>query len=336
MSTTTVKTIGASGADYSTLQAWEDASPANLTTSIGGGEIWEGRIKDASDAFSSATTILTISGSTTDATGFKRLTTAAGASFRDNASVQSNALRFNASNGCAITNTGNYVQGIILDENYAQISKIQVSATGTSGTAMNTGGNARTNNDIDGCIFEATGNMFGSQQYSGKVRNTLVVLRAASGSEICKVGFGTSEFYNCTFAVPSDLAAATNCFSGNHGTITLQNCAFFGVSALKTGNGTYGFTTCMTDATGTTGVTGGKTYANQFQNTANATRDFRLKTGADCIDAGTTDSTNAATDIAGTARPSGSSYDVGAWEFVSAGGGGGTGTGTLGLLGVGS
>lgn len=38
------------------------------------------------------------------------------------------------------------------------------------------------------------------------------------------------------------------------------------------------------------------------------------------MDVGTTDATNAANDIAGTARPSGSSYDVGAWEYVSAGG----------------
>ena len=38
MPTTTTKTIGSTG-DYSTLQAWEDACPANLVTAD---EIWRG------------------------------------------------------------------------------------------------------------------------------------------------------------------------------------------------------------------------------------------------------------------------------------------------------
>jgi hypothetical protein len=76
---------------------------------------------------------------------------------------------------------------------------------------------------------------------------------------------------------------------------------------------------CISDiASPPTGVTGGKTYANQFQNTVDATRDFRLKAGADCINAGTTDTTDipAAVDIVGTSRPQGSAWDVGCWELV--------------------
>ena len=47
-----------------------------------------------------------------------------------------------------------------------------------------------------------------------------------------------------------------------------------------------------------------------------ALRDFRLKTGAAQINTGTTDATNAANDIVGTARPYAGIYDVGAWELV--------------------
>ena len=79
----------------------------------------------------------------------------------------------------------------------------------------------------------------------------------------------------------------------------------------------------MTDlASPPTGWTGGKTYTSQFVDTGTTVgnRDFRAKTGADILDAGTTDSTNVpnANDIAKTARPQGSAWDIGAWELVVA------------------
>jgi len=42
MPTTTVKVIGTSG-DYTTIQGWEDACPANIVTTD---EIWEGQLKN--------------------------------------------------------------------------------------------------------------------------------------------------------------------------------------------------------------------------------------------------------------------------------------------------
>jgi hypothetical protein len=121
---------------------------------------------------------------------------------------------------------------------------------------------------------------------------------------------------------PDDLATApTSIFlSGASGTVTVQNCGLFAgdsTKAIKAGSATFNFTTCYSDISGTSGVTQ-TTYANEFQNVNDATRDFRLKTGAAQIDTGTTDTTNAAIDIAKTNRPSGAAYDVGAWEFVQA------------------
>jgi hypothetical protein len=103
----------------------------------------------------------------------------------------------------------------------------------------------------------------------------------------------------------------------------VQNCGLFAgdsTKAIKAGSATFNFTTCYSDISGTAGVTQ-TTYGNEFQNVNDATRDFRLKTGAAQINTGTTDATNAAIDIAKTNRPSGAAYDVGAWELVQAGGG---------------
>lgn len=60
------------------------------------------------------------------------------------------------------------------------------------------------------------------------------------------------------------------------------------------------------------------TYTSQFQGTTASALDFRVKSGANLINTGTSDSTNGATDIAGTSRPAGSGWDIGSWEFVSA------------------
>jgi hypothetical protein len=66
-------------------------------------------------------------------------------------------------------------------------------------------------------------------------------------------------------------------------------------------------------------VTGGPTYANQFQNTTAASGDWRQKTGSDLRGAGTSDSTNGATDIAGTARPQSGNWDIGCWQLQAPG-----------------
>jgi hypothetical protein len=103
--------------------------------------------------------------------------------------------------------------------------------------------------------------------------------------------------------------------------VTAQNCGLFAgdsTKAVKSGTATFNFTTCYSDISGTAGVTQ-TTYSSEFQNVNDATRDFRLKTGAAQIDTGTTDATNAQFDIAGTERPEGAAYDVGCWELVQGG-----------------
>jgi hypothetical protein len=104
----------------------------------------------------------------------------------------------------------------------------------------------------------------------------------------------------------------------------MENCAIFGATDAYHNAGTTTITTCRTNqASPETGFTGGVSYSGTtFVATTDAARDFRLPSGSSLINAGTTDSTNAANDIAGTARPSGASYDVGCWEYVAAATGG--------------
>ena len=312
MTTTTVKTIG-TGGDYTTLQAWEDASPANLVTSD---VVWQGQCFNQ-EFFSSSAQLLSVSGTTTDATRYKELTTYAGASFVDNASVQTNALRYNASNGAGIRSTYAWSAPVAVNESYFRISKMQISAT----TAVAFNGGATTGMVIDKCIFEnsSTGNEPLKTYGVCTVKNSLIVQRSTA---TCAALSNGTNVYNCTFARTG--SSTGNIFTGSYSTSTLKNCAFFGgATTLASGSSSKTYTTCYTDTasppSGCTTVAYDTSTGSGFQNITGATRDFRIKTASALIDVGTTDTTNAAYDIVGTARPQGSAYDVGAWELVVAG-----------------
>lgn len=323
MTTTVTDTIGSSGAAYATIALWEDGT--DNTSLVAADEIRVGALKN--ETFSNGgATVATIAGATTDATRYRHLTTDTGASFRDNASVQSNALRYNASNGAAISGADYLSRSIVCTENFARFSNLQISAgVGRAGAieASGTGG------IIENCILE--GGYENGIVIPGAgtiVRNCVLVMRRASANMIASCNNSSNSWYNNTLVCPSDVTPVPSAgFGGSYGTIAVQNCAIFGVTAVKAGGSTFNFTTCMTDVasppSGCTTVAYSAASGAKFENISDGTHDYRIKTGSSLIDAGTTDSTNAANDIARTARPSGAGYDVGAWEFVAAGGGGG-------------
>jgi hypothetical protein len=123
MPTTVTKIIG-TGGDYTTIAAWLAACPANLVTAD---QIWQGKLKN--QTFNEA---VVFSGITTDATRYIELTTDTGASFRDNASVRSNALRYNASNGAAITSSDASNTGVIRCSANMDIKLSSSTSTGAS------------------------------------------------------------------------------------------------------------------------------------------------------------------------------------------------------------
>lgn len=313
MTTTVVKTIG-TGGDYTTIQAWEDAAPANLVTVD---QIWRGECKN--QVFTES---VSISGSTSDSTRYKELTTEAGASFSDNASVQTNALRYNTANGACVTRGTAWAAAVVSNsEGYARVSKLQIAATHSTVVAYSS---AASTSSVDQCVIEYTNTVGDIAVYlygGAKIKNSLVVCRAASASNAIVSLRNGSAAYNCTFV--STVSTANNGVYGSYSASTVQNCAVFGATTFGAGTAA----TCTTSysnagslPSGVTSVAYDTSTGSGFENITDATRDFRIKTGSALLDVGTTDSTNAANDIAGTARPQGSAYDVGAWEYVSAGG----------------
>ncbi len=92
------------------------------------GVIWQGQCQN--QEFSGAITV-TIEGSTSSSTAYKHLTTITGASFRDNANVQTNALRYNASNGCGIRCTNGGADTLDVFESFARVANLQLTNTGS-------------------------------------------------------------------------------------------------------------------------------------------------------------------------------------------------------------
>lgn len=311
---TVTKTIGTSSRDFSTIAAWAAALPANLVTD---GNSYVGQCFN--DAEFAVTSTITINGNTTDATHTIQLTTGAGQSFRDNAGAQTNALRYNQANGVGIRKTNNYNQTLTTDADFITFTGLQIATTGGNSPNGLTTTNATGHQIVDFCIVE---NVSGSNTAScvvkgssAKIRNSLVVVRGNSTGAGLALLSGAGA-YNCT-VVRTGTAGDTG-VSSAYASSVVENCALFGFTTASSGTITgSGNITDQASGPGTSPLVS-KTYANQFQNTSDATRDFRLKAGADCLDAGTTDSTNAANDIVGTTRPQGGAYDIGCWELVVA------------------
>lgn len=324
MTTTITKVIG-TGGDYTTIAAWEAACPADLTSVD---QIWRGECK--SESFTnSGNNVITFAGVTTDATRYLELTCQTGASFSDNASVQTNALRYNTANGAAISSSNNYSVNTAVSVETTlnvRLTGLQIASTGSAGGILGSSGTAIV---IDRCIVESSANNANPIYSFGGgtvIKNSLIVHRGASpANSAVGIANGTSVF-NCTIVASNGTGAVA--FEGNYSSPVVKNCAVFNFTAIKSGGNTPTYTTCFTDVasppSGFTTIAYSTGSGAQFQSITDGTHDFRIKTGSSLKDVGTTDSTNAATDIAGTARPSGASYDVGAWEFVSGGGGGAT------------
>ena len=314
---TITKSIGASGYDYSTIQSWFDDTNAVPTT------LTEPCIGEVRDATFVGTAALVFAGKTASATNTITLTTANGAGFNENANKATNALRYNTSNG-AVGSSITVLSGtcVMSHQDYMTISNLQFKATNSlSGGVVLHAVGAR----VDKCIITTTSRS--SSLYvafadaGGIFSNCLIVSTPASTLSPAFITRqrGTGAYYNCTVAIPSDKTAIGTAVMSveSGGTAVIHNCAVFGNAAADIAStGTVTVTTGYTDdATPTSGMTTG-TYANQFENTAAATADWRVKAGANIVNTGTDSSTYAANDIIGTARGAGT-YDVGCWEYVA-------------------
>lgn len=306
MPTDVIKTIANTSSpttpDYSTLQAWEDAAPANLVTSD---QRWIGECLDQG-AF---TGTLVIAGSTSDSTRYKWLRCASGAGFGDKANVRTTALNFSTSTGVAMNCNSNSAP-LQMNESYCRVKGIQLDNT------ANTYGQAATITTdhalIEKCIIKGKySTFFRILSSATNVCANCLLITTASGSGLDLMG----EWRNCT--VINTAGGGSTAFTNNYNSVKLVNCAIFGWSTPVNNTPASGTDYNATDASsfagsGTHNQTS-LTGSNEFTNTAS---DWRaLSTGH--LKAGTPDSTYAPDDITGLTRDATTPY-IGAWEVASA------------------
>ena len=290
--------------DFTTWSAWATYFNAlNLVTT--GSEV---ATAYNDSEFAVAGQVLLINNSSPDATHFLTIQPAAGQSFSDNANVRTNALFYNSANGVGINDTatgGSSICFRLLTGDFTKLIGLQIkSSDGAPTVELNA-----VSLTISNCIFVGgTGNCALSIDNTGWTLNNCLFVGLSTALDCVEmVGVLTTTFNFCTFIT------SAGHYVYNDGTATYNNCAFFGGGGSGFNRHTPvsdTFTTCMTDITGTTGLTGGKTFSNQFVNTTN---DFRAKAGADLANAGTNIG-GITTDISGFTRNA-STPTMGAWEL---------------------
>jgi hypothetical protein len=315
MPTTITHSIGSGGGrDYSTLQAWEDACPVDLTAVD---EIWRGEAYNDSEFYSASAVVLTISGTTTDSTRYLHLTAASGQSFQDNANVRTNLLAYNQANGVGVRTDTSYAANPITNAvAFTRIERLQVKCQ-TQGQTISGSGGTRTdvrncflqNDNVPRCLYQ-----LGS---GSLVINCVCYVNNVNTPDAAITGFYGLTVLGCTVVRnPSFTAGGTGvaASSGNF----VESTAIFGFTTPLTNNS--GSTNNATDAASGAGA------SSQTSVTFNATTPF-VQAGASGTDLravaatalagnGVLDGTNAPTDISLFTRPA--SPTIGAWQLSGA------------------
>jgi hypothetical protein len=307
----TTQSIGTTGRDYSTLQAWEDAVPATPT----GGYIGE-CYND-----SEFTAGVQIAGHTTSATDYVTLTAAAGQSFQDHASVRSNALFYDQTKGVAVTANPFGFPVVYIDDDYVTVSRLQMLRSSTSySQGCFESADSYINAFLRDCIMAKTFSGAGAvaTMRGTNIVNCLLYDTGATAGTGFTIGTSGSALALNNTVVRVGSAGGTGIGRGSYGTPILKNNAVFNWTNAFTGsssNASSGYNgTDAASAPGSDNQTS-LTFADCFESVTN---DFRLKSGSNLIGTGNTDATNAPNDISGTARGSGTAGDIGAWEFGAA------------------
>ena len=238
-----------------------------------------------------------------------------------------NALDYNASNGVAMRTTVGYNDVVSNGVAYTKLTRLQIRSDSDSIHGIYSPGSG-TNLTVDGCLLTSLGSSVNSlglvrAGVNTKIRNTL--LKTAGLTAVFNDSQSGNEFLNCTFVATGGTGTVA---SVDQYTVTYPkwtNCAVFGFTNIRGGNNSginassnYNATDLSAPSNWGANSLASKTFANQFINTST---DFRIKAGADLINAGNTDATNAPNDIFGTLRGVGVLGDIGAFEYVAAGGG---------------
>lgn len=310
----TTKSIGLTGRDYSTLAAY--VSYLNGLGTFTDDQIGECYTDSGAIADTSAVTFTGVTKGGYTLT----LRAATGQSFRDNASVQSNALKWNASNGAALTNSATAFASTILDLGGCDtVSGLQFkgTASGYIGHLVKAGGAA-----IENCIVERVATRANVYALYGFASLTNSLVLSGWAGVRCD---STSTLTDVTIAGYNNAAAGSGIRFNHHTNSVVKNVAVRGFTSDFIGTCSASSTNNATDKGsfgGTNFGTSGQVSITsaEWESVTAGSEDFRLAAGSTLLkdNGATTGPTN---DIAGTARPQGSSYDIGCWELAAGGGG---------------
>ena len=295
-----VKTVGATARNHSTITAWEADTDDNCTAGWGEGD-YAAACSPVGDCYDDAdfSETVTLTGATTEITHFRTLTAHAG-------------NRHDGTDGDGVR-----LAGVIAFGNYEDYGVvewlIQYDTTTTANIAISYS-HAGTSVMVRNCVIAASSGYLVSTSDGGLsrtiyLRNCMFLQTSAAYNAFYIDSTDTVYAQNCTLYAPSRAGfrycACTNCIS-----IT-------GLSAFDNCTGSNNISGDATDA----GVDtiNNVAAADIFTNTGSGTEDLHLKSGTtDAAGAGSDLSASFTDDIDDDTR---SDWDIGADEYVAAGGG---------------
>ena len=302
------KSIGLTGRDYSTLSAWASYVNALSLSAPEVGEVYtdSGAVAD--------TTAVSIGGYTgSSSTNTVTLKAAASNSFYDNANKLTNALRYNASNGAALTNSVGYADAYTINGANFFIDGLQFRSSSGVASKCLVGKAAK----ITRTIIQHQGSS-AALTTEFEVENVAIVTKGSASQGMFMIGTGPKA--TDVTVVASTASSNTGIGQSYSSGALVKNCAVAGFTTDYSGTVSASSTNNATDK----GSFGGTNYGGsgqtslvattEWENVTSGSEDLRIKsTSAKLKDNGAT--TGPAYDIVNTTRSA--PYDIGAWEYSS-------------------
>ena len=301
MPTTVVKTIRASGGDYTTLSAWEAANQGNLVSAD------EVRVAECyNDWPSGLNDAVNIDGSTTDATRYMAITVAAGHRHTGKPDT-----------GFRIVRSAAYGAVIIFSDPSCRASWLDVRNTGTEGSAIRQNGSNGSNSRASRCIGRTTGT---AAYVSGFATLAYAYQCLAIGAPVGFSGTGTYGTFDMVGSVASGCTTGFQLDSPGTTGKRVANCVAYNCTTNYTGtfdaalSGNNASTSgTMPGSSNVSGVT-----SSDFVDASG--HDYHLAGGSALIGMGANLYTLITEDVDGDARPSSGAWDIGLDQVVSGGG----------------
>lgn len=288
-------------------------------------EIVRGIIVEAADVFSGSINMLSVGGATTNSSYYRELTAYDGASFIDHVNVETNALRYDNTKGCAIESTVSLNNTVTIEENYFRLNRIQLNNHTSQDYATKTLEIKNCNDaNIFQCIIDFNGVPVSGFPFngfsSGTIASSICIQRKGGAGKIAALSNGF-DAYNVAFVTPTGISQAIDGIQALYSAPIMKNCLVFGANDFYDDTVfTPTCTTCLSNGNSLpSGVTLTNYDTNLFVETANGSHDFKPASASSAsVLAGTFDAIFAAVDIRDISFGSGDT-DIGPWKYEAGG-----------------